>query len=1384
MLIFLLFQITYQQCLVNSEAQTNFFKLSNETIRLNMFDYFYGYNLEFSTDKDYELQNVLNQLDILELEGIVIDSSLLISQYTKEWMNKIVTLNEINEAYIVYIIGIENNQLLIQYTLYIPQQQSQINCNEITFLDNEQILVNCNNNFAGQQNYFFYVSQIQDQFSWQILQYTPSTLQYQVSIFDLQVALDQDKNILVILGRYNQQYFYGVIEIYSYQQLKNQQTLNPIQIFNQYQYRQYKISNYQIYLMNVTNVINVYTLNNFSQIEQYNISQFIYLNYQLLAFDVDLNGENLLVYTTLNGQNLFEVTTTDLIKEYIVRIDFQQTDIPQLFSNNELITLYIGDQYYIYDRIQPNIIINTQTQNVIGLNQLPYNILTYITNSLYYYQILQPQLFINSTSNSIIELQATSNEQNIQINCSVTLNITIHGIVPVLYQYEKELPSQIIVKTDKTYLNALNYVSGSLITISAQSSKNSIIIQDPSLQIQLSKKIWDQINGVFSFYSSDFQSYAMFILQYQYAKDIIKYSQISLRLCDINLFDYIQIDQMECRDYQQIFQINAPINKLQFTDLTNPDEVYFVADIAFSAVVIYKLDQFNVFTQIEAKFICEPLPIDEQDYFHSITDFYVIGNYLYFILSRIQQIWIYDIQTCKLIYKLTNSFFDTPFFPASLAGQTIVDENNKLRQIIFINSLSYVYVLEIFNKIPIYQNNIKMDNYTNIKTLSVIKDSIILVVQERFGSTSIYQYFYSIDQPTNEIKFIKKLPQYGVSINNKFIVASDDSLFYILMNNNFYYVYNPTLSSQDSLIQQLDYIGDYISATHIPNILKQSNIIIASHTNLVIYSVTNPTYIMIQQNTNFNTMQKESINYTVSVQSSISNNQLNIKGSFIAYDTLFVGFFNSSYVFQNNQIDQITILNNPQFTIDLNLVGSITNNVVSYYATTPIFDGYPQIICLLRQPFSIKKIIQPTPVDITQFTFTTQSPLIYAQNIGALYEVIDQSFVELINYNNQFTHCWALVYNNQLQQVISLCSQYYVYTFTIYNQTQQTHQQFQAFNKFYFPLKMEYYSNLVSTLAIQQGDRSYSILIGNLSNSTYFQNIKLQCQISSADQITSQDIGDFTVVQINGMFLFIYVCPQIQQIQYATISSTGNTILNQSIMHIQTELPKKATLQEIKLIQLESQQLIFLITTKEFYSIILEADYSYYNNYILLTNITSNKQIAPMQQSYQVKNTYYVNNFLFTTYHDTIIDTYFLALYDLSNPNLNIYYSIDTLRFKSPIIFTVQSTYNTVFVMDSFPVLYSYNYSNQVGLNIENITQTSYPIYLYINIDQKYGPTQFLQLQFQYPPIGQTENWVKYTCIGVGSLYVITLIIIIAVVGHQKKKQPSEDMQALELNLR
>jgi hypothetical protein len=41
---------------------------------------------------------------------------------------------------------------------------------------------------------------------------------------------------------------------------------------------------------------------------------------------------------------------------------------------------------------------------------------------------------------------------------------------------------------------------------------------------------------------------------------------------------------------------------------------------------------------------------------------------------------------------------------------------------------------------------------------------------------------------------------------------------------------------------------------------------------------------------------------------------------------------------------------------------------------------------------------------------------------------------------------------------------------------------------------------------------------------------------------------------------------------------------------------------------------------------------------------------------------------------------------------------------------------------------------------------------------------------------GATPDWVRYTCIGVGALYVLSLIGIIAYFGHLKRKEAeSED---------
>jgi hypothetical protein len=53
------------------------------------------------------------------------------------------------------------------------------------------------------------------------------------------------------------------------------------------------------------------------------------------------------------------------------------------------------------------------------------------------------------------------------------------------------------------------------------------------------------------------------MLRYEYTKEVIKNSLISLRLCDIySLTEYIELETMECTEYTEVYSLNAPINKL------------------------------------------------------------------------------------------------------------------------------------------------------------------------------------------------------------------------------------------------------------------------------------------------------------------------------------------------------------------------------------------------------------------------------------------------------------------------------------------------------------------------------------------------------------------------------------------------------------------------------------------------------------------------------------------------------------------------------------------------------------------------------------------------------------------------------------------------------
>ena len=51
-----------------------------------------------------------------------------------------------------------------------------------------------------------------------------------------------------------------------------------------------------------------------------------------------------------------------------------------------------------------------------------------------------------------------------------------------------------------------------------------------------------------------------------------------------------------------------------------------------------------------------------------------------------------------------------------------------------------------------------------------------------------------------------------------------------------------------------------------------------------------------------------------------------------------------------------------------------------------------------------------------------------------------------------------------------------------------------------------------------------------------------------------------------------------------------------------------------------------------------------------------------------------------------------------------------------------------------------------------------------------------MPLYYYYPMPGVTPDWVRYTCIGVGALYVVALVCTIAYFGHLKSKEAeSED---------
>lgn len=139
--------------------------------------------------------------------------------------------------------------------------------------------------------------------------------------------------------------------------------------------------------------------------------------------------------------------------------------------------------------------------------------------------------------------------------------------------------------------------------------------------------VWQHIGGLDSFYSTQYASYSQIVIEQELTKgSAIKYSNITLRICDIPIDEFaVQINNLSCTQYKDILSVNAPINKLEFSDVSSTNTVYAVLNIATSAVVIYQITNFNSITKVNGTFLCEPIPVDEFSYQHTFSSFSVVG---------------------------------------------------------------------------------------------------------------------------------------------------------------------------------------------------------------------------------------------------------------------------------------------------------------------------------------------------------------------------------------------------------------------------------------------------------------------------------------------------------------------------------------------------------------------------------------------------------------------------------------------------------------------------------------------------------------------------------------------------------------------------------------
>ncbi|KAM3131639.1 hypothetical protein pb186bvf_016303 [Paramecium bursaria] len=1346
MLIILLIAVTYQQCITNYESSSEYYVVNDETLYVNLLDMISGYNLTYNAD-NILIKNPVQAVDQgTQIQFQIIAGTVYESQYTKEWFKFMATLQTNSNSISVTRAAIQQDSSpLILETSYLPQQY-QLQCLDLTFIDDEIIIVDCYYINGQIYNQFFIIDKN--------VYYLNNTNSTNFAIFARRILSANDKII-----RFTQYENYtGFVEIF--QITKSSATL--LDTIDEFQITDFQVLDNKLILLNLTQSIFVVNLDTYQITRQ--IQMYPYVgNNKMYAMDFTADQLDVIIYTSESRNNLIVINLQSQIAQYFDAQLFDVLEVPiQLLSNFRVIALQINQQIHIYSsKVEYNLVTQGYSY-LIGLNEAPYKILTYLNNVVTMSYINIPYALLNISQISFtnqmaqISIQATSQNFLGKQICTKTLTLNlISQDNSDIQKKQKQVPSNQIINFETSEFELYNYLSGPMISFNQQEN-----IVNPNLQQNIYRFI--NITGISSYYSNDFLQYQFFVIHRQYQSTRKYTSVISCYLCQIEKEDYVQLP-LNCRLYASIHKINAPISNILLTDMTSDYVQYAAFQLDRVALVIYQFEKLNTSTP-QVKFLCEPLTFDTYYYQHSISSVYMIGSTIYLLFEQINQIWLYDVAQCEQTLKLDVIALNLKVFtPVQLVGMVNIRTENLIGQLLFIDSVTEILIVQILdNRVPIVLNQINISSLRNQSLiqsqLAIINNNLILVLVYQ-DSSIISQYRVNTDQPSLKPYFIKNLPLFGQSIQTPLVITSDTRFLYILLNNGQYYIYDPEREYNSCLMYNIISQGQMIAATSIPNVLQQTIFIMANSQNVFEFVLIKDPLIEVLHDNISNTSYQSQAEYKVVFTSGISLKNVVYEGNMTVYNTLVITQFNQTSFQSANQNGKIPFKSST-FQYIINFDTSFNNNIQDYelLSTKPfslfLYMNYQNKTANIQGP-----IFNVCPYNAEQSFFT--------QNTQGIYLVNGGQNAQIAIFSNTIERCNVLYYSDLTNKLLSMCSFYNKVYLNIYDvfQNTTTPQSFYQLEDFILdPVKGYIIGQYVICQSIQTMSANYQIQIFQLSETIIY--------IQSIGCSNDGNVGDFTIVQITPtVYAIFYTCPQQQEIYYVIINLSNisqDYVQPSQLVPVQFNklLPISALLNEIIIIQQDLLQVRLLFTTTNFFSVVYDLVLQQQGLTYTINTVTLINYVAPLQEGLQTRGAIYNNNQLFLKFYDQESEKHLLAL-----STLNKFY-------KQIISYLEQPQIICQFLQIQITQFYSLN-NNLIlyGANLQNYKQQTTQIILM----PRYGEPTTVSLQF-LNMISGGLSWWQWTVLGLGIIILIIMICLGYYCYRERQISKEEEKDYLELD--